>query len=141
MEQPMIRSLEVGSVGQDLVRIPHIADAAHRQVADALRAKLNKGIRLQLSVGARFSNRLVMGNVVDDAIYAFDESVRLAGDLIENVRDDAPVEFGCGVRSQDTVLESRVREKDCVLSEHFLAVLRFLERAKRTFEVSTHAPS
>jgi hypothetical protein len=56
------------------------------------------------------------------------------------VCDDAPVDPGDGVPRQNPVLESRVREKGRVLSEHLLAVLRSLESPERTFEISTHSP-
>jgi hypothetical protein len=82
-----------------------------------------------------------MGNIVDDAVYALDESVRSVRNRIQNVRDDAPVDFGGGVRRHDSELQSRIREEGRVLCEHLLTVLRSLEAAKRSVKISPHSPT
>lgn len=78
---------------------------------------------------------------MDDAFYTLDESVRSARDLIENMRDDAPVDLSGGVRRQNPVLESRVREEGCVLCKHLLTVSRSLKGPECTLEISLHFPS
>lgn len=137
----MNRTAEVGAVGQQLVRITQVLDRPPWQAPNNLRPKPDECIRPHLTVGAGFGNDGVMGNVVDDAVYALDESVRSVRNLIENVRDDAPVDFGGGVRRHDSELQSRIGEEGRVLCEHLLAVLRSLEAAKRTVKISPHGPS
>jgi hypothetical protein len=93
-------------VGYDLVGISQVLDRLNGAATHTLRPKLDERIRLELSVGACFRNRLVMGNVVDGTIYAFDESVRSVGNLIKDMRDDAPVDLAVA-RSPERPLEQR----------------------------------
>jgi hypothetical protein len=46
-----------------------------RQATQSHRTKLDERIRLQAAIGASFSNRRVMWNVVDDAVYALDNGM------------------------------------------------------------------
>jgi hypothetical protein len=82
-----------------------------------------------------------MLNIIDDAFYTLDESVRSVRDLIENMRDDAPVDLCGGVRRQNPVLESRVREEGCVLCKHLLTVSSSLKGPEGNLEISLHFPS
>jgi hypothetical protein len=140
LKKPADRRLQVLPICQELVSISKVHNCAERFIPCVIRAKVDERIRFQLSVGASLGDRCVVGNIVGDAVYTLDQSVRMIGHFIKDVSDHAALYLCRVVWRYEPKLEPWVRKEACVLSQHLLTVLRALERAQSIGKVPPDIP-